>query len=139
MRSGFHYLTWLTPFEFAQTQEKVLTGTTNPTLRDLLDALMIRMTFFLPGRPDVQKFPEVLARIPSEEQKRIEWSLRQEESQPLIQQETLRASPKEWPGHKIGMQVFQEIQSPLLPYLELASILHIGEHTHLGCGTFVLT
>ena len=81
----------------------------------------------------------MLARIPSEEQKRIEWSLRQEESQPLIQQEALQASPKEWPGHKIGMQVFQDIQLPLLPYLELASILHIGEHTHLGCGTFVLT
>ena len=139
MRSGFHYLTWLTPFEFAETQEKGLARTTNPTLRDLLDALMIRMTFFLPGRPDVQQVPEVLARIPSEEQKRIEWSLRQEESQPLIQQEALQASPKEWPGHKIGMQVFQDILSPLLPYLELASILHIGEHTHLGCGTFVLT
>lgn len=139
MRSGLHYLTWLTPFEFAETQEKGLAGTTNPTLRDILDALMIRMTFFLPGRPDAQQLPEVLVRIPSEEQKRIEWSLQQEESQPLIQQEALQASPNEWPGHKIGMQVFQDILPPLLPYLELASILHIGEHTHLGCGTFVLT
>ena len=139
MRSNFHYLTWLTPFEFAETQDQGLARITNPTLRDILDALMIRMTFFLPGRPDVQRIPEVLARIPSEEQERIEWSLRQEESQPLIQQEALQASPKEWPGHKIGMQVFQDIQLPLLPYLELASILHIGEHTHLGCGTFVLT
>ena len=139
MRCGFHYLTWITPFEFAGAQENDPAGGVDPTLKDILDALMSRMTLFLPGRPGVQRIPEVWARIPLEERERMAWSLRHVESQPMVQHETLQATPREWPGQKIGMQVFRDILPPLLPYLELASILHVGEHTHLGCGTFALT
>ena len=55
-----------------------------------------------------------------------------------LQEHTLEPAPRDWPGRWIGAQSFTKISPRLLPYLELASILHIGKHTHLGCGTFAL-
>ncbi|CAK0745002.1 hypothetical protein CCP3SC15_1340006 [Gammaproteobacteria bacterium] len=108
-------------------------------MKDLLDALMGRLTLFLPGRPSRKRVAEVWALLPAEEQEKLADALQQEESLALPQQEALQPAPKEWPGQKIGMQVFRDILPPFFPYLELASILHIGEHTRLGCGTFILT
>ena len=55
-----------------------------------------------------------------------------------FKQYTLEPAPRDWPGRWIGSQSFMKISPHLLPYLELASILHIGKHMHLGCGTFAL-
>jgi len=41
-------------------------------------------------------------------------------------------------GCRIGSQILSYIPEPLIPYLQLASILHIGKYTHFGCGTFSL-
>jgi hypothetical protein len=51
----------------------------------------------------------------------------------------VQASPNHWPGLVWGRQTFDPIAPALLPYLELASILHIGNQTHYGCGTFRLS
>ncbi len=43
------------------------------------------------------------------------------------------------PGRWAGKGVFAPIAPQIIPWLELASILHIGRYTHLGCGTFSLS
>ncbi|MCX7707996.1 MAG: hypothetical protein N2204_08325 [Anaerolineae bacterium] len=53
--------------------------------------------------------------------------------------QTLAPASKGWPGRWAGGQIFQRIPRRLLPYLELAAILHIGRYTHFGCGTFLLS
>ena len=41
-----------------------------------------------------------------------------------------------YPGKIIGAQQFSSIPRQIIPYLDIASILHIGSQTHFGCGTF---
>jgi hypothetical protein len=50
----------------------------------------------------------------------------------------LERADKSAPGRWIGAQTFAKIPPRLLSYLELAATLHIGKHTHFGCGTFTL-
>lgn len=136
---NLRYLNWITPFEFVVEGENDPSMRNSPNLRDILQALMTRMTIFLPGKRNPQRIHEVWKLLSSDEQDKIEWALRQAESQSIVQQEELQSPPKEWPGKKIGAQAFHNILPPLLPYLDMASILHVGEHTRLGCGTFVLS
>ncbi|CAK0777392.1 CRISPR_Cas6 domain-containing protein [Gammaproteobacteria bacterium] len=132
-------LTWVTPFEFPVAGPGDSSAMdVAPTLRNIFDALMRRMTLFLPGRPDAQRVTDVWAQLSPEKLEKIELILQQETNRSLIVRDKLQPPPKEWPGQKVGTQVFQSIDPALLPYLELASILHVGEHTRLGCGTFVL-
>ncbi|CAK0754466.1 CRISPR_Cas6 domain-containing protein [Gammaproteobacteria bacterium] len=138
-RRGYRYFHWITPFEFISNHENDPAAGVGPSLKNIFNALMTRMTIFLPGKNESQRIQEVWALLSPTEQSKIEWALQQEGSQPLVQQEALQSPPKEWPGQKIGVQAFQDITPSLFPYLELASILHIGEHVRLGCGTFVLT
>ncbi len=50
----------------------------------------------------------------------------------------LQPAPKHWPGQGIGSQTFAAIPATLVPFLTLASLVHLGAYTHLGCGTFLL-
>jgi hypothetical protein len=136
-------LTWVTPFDFglgstsdnpkSKIQDPQLE---EPTLQDILDALMDRMTLFLPGKNRTAK--DAWALVNSDEQSAIQDVL--PGVKPLSRQrQTLRPAPKGCPGRWIGTQTFTTIPESLLPYLELASILHVGKQTHFGCGTFVLT
>lgn len=43
-----------------------------------------------------------------------------------------------YPGKIIGAQEFSHIPREIVPYLDIASILHLGSKTHFGCGTFDL-
>jgi hypothetical protein len=56
-----------------------------------------------------------------------------------VHHKKLKRAPKSWPGRWIGTQTFASIPHPIIPYLELASILHIGKQTHFGCGTFAIS
>jgi hypothetical protein len=150
LKRRFHRLTWITPFDFglpildfgldrasdnpkSEIQNPQLVG---PTLQTILDALMDRMTLFLPGKNRTAK--DAWALLSPDEQTAIGLALQQ--AKPFSQQrQALEPAPKEWPGRWIGTQTFTTIPERLLPYLELAAILHIGKQTHFGCGTFVLT
>lgn len=44
--------------------------------------------------------------------------------------------PLSWPGKFRGIQKYTSIPKSIIPYLNIASIFHIGKYTHFGCGTF---
>ncbi len=55
-----------------------------------------------------------------------------------VTESRIRSVPKKMPGKWFGVQRFYVIPPAVIPYLELASIFHIGSQTHFGCGTFML-
>jgi hypothetical protein len=125
-------LTWLTPFDLevispgegsTSRPHKKKASIRAPTLQHILEALMSRMS--------------LLRTLRMEEQSFIQDAMKQADHIPILHR-NIKNAPKDWPGRWIGTQIFSHIPSPIIPYLELASILHIGRQTHFGCGTFVL-
>jgi len=143
----FCRLTWLTPFdfEFAPADNDAEGNANNheseirkprsraPMLYDLIGALMERMTVFLPGKRRAAS--EVWTTLSEETRTTLRSALEQTQSSTRHRQK-LTAPPRDWPGKWIGTQIFSDVPPSLIPYLEVASIIHIGKHTHLGCGTF---
>jgi hypothetical protein len=103
-----------------------------PSLRAILDALMARVAPLALGKWATAK--QAWGTLDAEVQQSI-W-LDCEEGRP--KRAMLERASRDWPGEWIGAQLFARIPPRLLPYLELASVLHVGKHTHFGCGTFVL-
>ena len=140
----FQQLTWIAPFDLdktpdtpdkpSHTSRKHIRSSEVPTFQSILDALMERMTLFLPGKHRVAK--DAWALLNPDDQTALFVALQQEGTR--LQRHSLELPPRDWPGRWIGAQIFSIIPATLLPYLELASILHIGRQTHVGCGTFML-
>ncbi len=132
-------LTWLTPFDLGNRQPasncKKAGHSRAPTLPQLIEALAERLSRFILGRR--HKPAEVWAILNAEEQAALHNAIAQAAGFPL-RSHTLKRVPKGWPGRWLGDQRFLFIPDPILPYLELASILHLGRQTHFGCGTFVI-
>jgi len=135
-------LVWLTPFDLrpgsggeghapAMRMEEDFGEI--PPLQCILEALVHRICSSTPGPRNASH--DTIMRM--EGQSSIHDVIEQMDHVPILRSD-LKRSPKGWPGHWIGTQVFSSIPSPIIPYLELASILHIGRYTHLGCGTFTL-
>jgi hypothetical protein len=139
-------LTWLTPFAFpAPSEKKASTGKRRrrkqqknqplvPNISDILTALETRLQQLAPKkRASSYKADEIFAgTTPS-------WAEALEQASTLsIERRNLKKTPKHWPGDWIGWQRFSDIPSVVIPYLNLAAILHIGQYTHFGCGTFNL-
>jgi len=126
-------LVWLTPTcidESAGSRRKP----TPPSLQTILQALLVRLGDVLPGKRYSPE--EVLAQLTPEGIETFEQLLERATSIP-VHHHTLKRVPRSWPGRWQGMQTFASIPQPFIPYLNLASILHIGQHTHFGCGTFI--
>lgn len=137
-------LSWVTPVDLERwspdAKEKMPKRSgrgksRQPTTIALLNSLLARMGQLLPGK---QHTTDAALALLSEEEQTDLWqglsSLgfydRSHRAEPL---------PKGWPGGWLGSQTFAEpFPLKLLPFLELASILHVGEQTHFGCGTFML-
>jgi hypothetical protein len=132
----FDRLTWLTPFDFSSTRDKEIPVGEVPTLQVLLESLITRMSLFLPGKHNTPD--EVWNCLNAEERSSLQAAMEQAARIP-IRYHDIRPAPRNWPGRWTGTQTFPSIPSPIIPYLELASILHIGRQTHFGCGTFVIT
>jgi len=134
----FDSLTWLTPFDLdigSGRRKKIPPGEV-PGLWGIVDALLERMGQLLPGKYTTAD--DVWAALGDEERERLREAFGQAALIPR-RHHRLTQSPKGWPGRWMGEQVFASIPHSLIPYLELASILHIGKQTHLGCGTFDIT
>ena len=144
-RRVFDRLTWITPFDLSTGRKsKGLTSPDRkkipdqevPTLQRLLESLITRMSLFLPGKHNTPA--DVWNSLNSEERSSLQAAMEQAVRIP-IRHHDLRPAPKNWPGRWTGTQIFPSIPSSIIPYLELASILHIGRQTHFGCGTFMIT
>lgn len=140
-----HKLVWVTPVDLdrwstepkEKSRGRLGAGkAVRPTTRALLDALLARVGRLLPGK---EHTPDAALALLTEEEQANLWrglsSLgfydRYHKADPI---------PRGWPGRWVGSQTFLDpFPQTLLPFLELASILHVGEQTHFGCGTFVLT
>jgi hypothetical protein len=144
----FRDLTWITPFDLGEMPDALDSSHRSrtkieipvrevPTIQGILDALISRMTLFLPDKnptPD-----DVLALLDVQEQEALQHALEKARRISRRQILSLESAPKGCPGCWVGTQTFAgAIPSPLLPYLELAAILHVGKQTHFGCGTFRL-
>ena len=144
----FDCLTWITPFDFGdadqtgrrghrrKTSRKKIPPHQAPTLQSILESLTARMSSLLPGKhhtPD-----DVWDALSAAERASFQAILEQASHIP-VHHKKLKRAPKSWPGRWIGTQTFASIPHPIIPYLELASILHIGKQTHFGCGTFAIS
>lgn len=123
-------LSWPIGFDLATPH-----ATRAPTLPQILEALAARLIAFVPGKhlatADVWQF------LSPDDQAALRSAIEQAAEFPVIHQQ-IEPAPKGWPGKWSGSQKFLVIPDPIVPYLELASILHIGRQTHFGCGTFIL-
>jgi hypothetical protein len=142
-------LTWITPFDLTsdaasfkgrtgrrrRRRKKILPHQV-PTLQSILESLVARMSSLLPGKHHAPN--DVWDVLSAAEQASFQAILEQASHIPIHHKSLKRAS-KRWPGRWIGTQTFASIPHPIIPYLELASILHIGKQTHFGCGTFAIS
>ncbi|MDZ7311435.1 MAG: hypothetical protein ONB45_09150 [candidate division KSB1 bacterium] len=132
----FSRLNWLTTFDLSESK-----STGNPqdkgpeTLQIVLDALIARASRLIPGRHKSRE--GVMAVLNAGEQAALQKAM-YDSAQVKLLNENLQYAPANWPGVWSGTQTYTPIPAALIPYLELASILHIGKHTHFGCGTFRL-
>jgi hypothetical protein len=143
----FRRLTWLTPFDLGETlgsingsgrpaHKKQIPPPEVPTLQSIIEALLARMARLLPGKYNTPG--DVWNILSPEDQAALFEAVGRADDTRLRGHELISAS-KYWPGRWIGQQTFSAIPPLLIPYLELASILHVGKQTHFGCGTFIIT
>ncbi len=131
--SHFDCLTWLTAFDLNHRNSDI---GSSPSLKTILEALADRVTRFTGCNyctPD-DFWPLLKPKDRSAFRKAVEMS-----SEISVFQEDMKVIPKYLPGRQIGKQIFREpLPDPVLPYLGLASVFHVGKHTHFGCGTFLI-
>ena len=117
--------------------KKIIAPHQVPNLQVILESLLARMSLLLPGKhhtPD-----DVWDILSAEERTSLQAVMEQASRIPIHRDTGLQPAPKQWPGRWIGTQIFPSIPPSIIPYLDLASVLHIGKQTHFGCGTFVIS
>lgn len=149
-RGNRHHLTWLMPFDLGEmpdvgdnsyrAEEKIGIAVREvPTLTGIIKAMVERMALFMPEkRPTVKDVLHFLEE--QDEREKLEQALKKGQWASRKQKIALTSTSREQAGRWSGEQHFaRPIPRQTLPYLELASILHVGEMTHFGCGTFELS
>jgi hypothetical protein len=139
-------ISWITPFDFggifssnsdiciADDDERTTLDAT-PSLYGILGALILRLNMLLRIRR--KGHVNVWDILNPNEQSLFQSEMEHAAQIPLRRKE-LVPTAKTCPGRWIGVQMFSELPQTIIPYLELASILHVGKQTHCGCGTFFL-
>lgn len=121
----YRQINWYTAYKFEHI--------TLPTLSDILSSLLERVIHLLPNTANVN---DLWQKLTTEEQADLLFALRESEKVKLIKHQIVFDKATQ---NYSGWQKFDTIPTTLLPYLELAAILHIGKDTHYGLGTFQLT
>ncbi|MBN1351962.1 hypothetical protein JXJ21_21350 [candidate division KSB1 bacterium] len=142
VRARFRNLVWLTPYEFGGISPEEtgflidgklppLAEKNAPTMARLFIELALRMRELSSRRLNGLKLLDE-----SDREKFLE-NYEKASTIPFVTS-NMRPAPASWPGRWLGSQRFASIPSSIVPYLELASILHIGKLPHFGCGTFLI-
>jgi len=142
----YRRLNWMSPFDLTMVAGKLnefglnykddsSKFTNAPTLPVILVGLISRISELL--RPRKKHTDKISDFLTSEDRGTFQEALQTANHVSIIKNST-RSIPPVWPGKWIGTQRFSSIPRSIIPYLELASILHIGKQTHFGCGTFVI-
>ena len=135
-------LTWLTPFELLERETTSRKTGKNrpqyaPSLTCILEAIVQRISSVMLGKyATADDFLKM-----QNEGARMSWNMAKKQAShiPLLRHDITEVSA-DLPGRWIGSQIFAtSIPDVVFPYLELASILHIGKYTHYGCGNLVLS
>ncbi len=139
----FNCLSWLSPFDLREGRwedgvpaEETGRAASGPTLLRILEALIFRAETLITGRRDVSW--DIQGVLTPEERSQLQEDVEQARGVSL-RFKRLTPPPKNWPGRWTGTLVFDFIPPSLTPYLQLASVLHVGRQTHFGCGTFALS
>jgi len=146
MENIYNRVTWITPFDFggifssnndiciAEDDERTTLDAT-PSLYGILGALIVRLNMILGIRR--KGHVNVWDILTPNEQSLFQREMEHASQIPLRRKELVPATST-CPGRWIGVQIFSYIPQTIIPYLEIASILHVGKQTHCGCGTFFL-
>ncbi len=140
-------LTWMSPFDLNDLMFHInkfqisfenhpLFHNNAPTLSMLLAALIFRLHELCIGRKKPQE--QIGNFLNEQEQHAFRQALHSSYHTAVIDSQ-IKSAPRNMPGKWIGVQRFQMIPPAIIPYLELASIFHIGNQTHFGCGSFILS
>jgi len=139
-------LTWLTPFDLQLASPdaphrpnpsfEALPPNEVPSLEEILEALLCRLGQLLPVKSS--SLPAVWEALAADDQADLTDVLEQA-SHVGLSRYALDPAPKGWPGRWLGAQVFSAMPPAVIPYLQLASLLHLGRQTHFGCGAFRLS
>ena len=135
-------LTWLTPFALSAYEKTAPKTEKNkhprqaPSLYGILEATSQRTAWIMLG--NYATSDDFLKMIDPNARTAWQSAIKQASRIPLLRHDMTKV-PSDLPGQWLGFQVFAtSIPDAIIPYLELASIIHIGKYTHYGCGTFVL-
>ncbi|MBF0420837.1 MAG: hypothetical protein HQL78_11810 [Magnetococcales bacterium] len=132
----FRHVRWLTPFDLGGEKNTIdPEDTNNRTLTRIVEAMIVRLNHLL-GHPSAHSLG-VWDFLDNEQRQWLEISMINGESF-IHGFHDLEPSPRSWPGRWTGVQHFPSIPYMFYHYLDLASIIHIGRQTQLGCGTFLL-
>ncbi len=145
-RYRFTRLNWMSPYDLSELmfhlnnfrfsfENRALFLNNAPTLTLLLASLLYRIDELLHGR---SKVPENIGDFFDDEDRKLCHQVLEKVNRIPIKTNNIKPAPTTMPGKWIGVQRFQAIPRLIIPYLELASILHVGKQTHYGCGTFVV-
>jgi len=138
---------WLTPFNLKGAQcefedlepnetEQNINNSASPTITDILQAFVFRLDQVLIKKRK-PKSSVVLNQFASEEREEFYKTVAKAQKVKVISHK-LKKAVQYGPASQIGIQRFSPIPPSAIPHLQLASIIHVGHHTHFGCGTFVL-
>jgi hypothetical protein len=132
-------LTWITPYAPIEPDipsHGIRKLDKAPSLAGLMEALILRMSGLLKRKSrGMEEFWDYLE---EKEQEELREALRLASHIPVV---NYRPDPlgTYFPGGNCGNQTFStRFPDMIRPYLGIASLFHIGEHTHYGWGTFVI-
>ncbi len=134
---------WITPFDLSspetvrkkRSNERKIDLNEVPSLCDILEAFRRRMNGLSTGKRGASnRFWDLL----SEADRQAFEEVLKEASTVQMLHGSFRHVSRLRPGQWIGRQQFSSLPETVLPCLGLASIFHIGAHTHFGCGTLAL-